>query len=121
MDISAEYKDLTGARFVGGALMASPDALTNKRDCMVGLQKMLGESAAYAKEHLDELAPKVAKASKTTPAYLKFWFDHYDYGNSVDDQWTNDAVAFWKKAKEEGFLPVALTAEQAVFRPGAGS
>jgi ABC-type nitrate/sulfonate/bicarbonate transport system substrate-binding protein len=117
LNVSRLYQEITGARFVGGVLIASPETLASKRDCIIGLQAMLRASAIYAQKHIKKLAPIVGKQQRVSAEYLKWWFATYDYGSSASPLWVNGAVAFWAAANDAGLLPARLTADQAVFRP----
>jgi ABC-type nitrate/sulfonate/bicarbonate transport system substrate-binding protein len=116
VNVAKEYAEIAGARFVGGALIASPETLAAKRDCIIALQSMLRQSAVYAQRNLKKIAPIVATQQRVSADYLKWWFQTYDYGNSVSPLWANGAAAFWAKANDAGLLPARLAADEVVFR-----
>ncbi len=122
-DLAKDYEEAFDANIIGAALIVGDETAKKKAGCIAALQEMLRESAEYAHENIDEIAPHVAaklgKAGvEVSPEYLKYWFTHNQYGNTVEPAWVEGTDKFWKASNRLGLLPEAPVASEIVFAPG---
>ncbi|HKG37505.1 MAG TPA: MqnA/MqnD/SBP family protein [Conexibacter sp.] len=122
-DIAKDFSDAYGANIIGGALIVGPDTAEEKAGCITALQEMLRASAEYAHENIEEIAPKVAEklgraGVDVAPEYLEYWFDHNEYGNTLEAEWVEGAATFWSESNKLGLVPPPPTADEVVFEAG---
>jgi len=121
VDLAKEFEESFDANIIGGSLIANPDTIEDKAGCLEALQEMLKASADYAHEHIAEIAPIVTKLEgggpQVPPAYLEYWFDHNQYGNTLDAEWVGWADTFLQQANAHGLAPEPPKAIDLMFQP----
>lgn len=77
-NVSAGLRQLGPAPLVSTVLVTYPDVVARKAEALAELNALLAQSVAYFKANRDGVSAALVTEGGLDPAYLEWWWEHYD-------------------------------------------
>jgi hypothetical protein len=90
---------------MNSVLLTYPEVAQQKGPAIQELNRMLRESADYARGNLDQVNAAVAREKNVPVDFLKWWWSVYDYPQgSLSEQHKKEISGIWQVANKLGIV-----------------
>ncbi|MBI2370113.1 MAG: ABC transporter substrate-binding protein [Deltaproteobacteria bacterium] len=105
LEVTREFTKRLGSLSMNSVVVTYPEVVARKGGALREVRQLLQESNAYAKQHMQRVSEAVAKKRRIDPAYLQWWWGHYDYANgSLTEAHKREIHNVWTAAHRIGML-----------------
>lgn len=103
VDAHVAFRQATGAEPVASVLATYPPVVEGKGQALAEVARLLRESAAYAREHRQEVVAAVAEATELSPDFIDWWTTVQDFAIGEDPvAYRQGILALWTAAQSVG-------------------
>ncbi|MGB2696217.1 MAG: hypothetical protein WBD55_13675 [Dehalococcoidia bacterium] len=101
--VTAGIRELHDAPIANSLLVTYPDVAARKADALAELNRLLAESVAYFKANRNTVIAAIATQGAVDPAYIDWWWQHYDLPLGDLSPATQEQILFvWEAARALG-------------------
>jgi len=113
---NADIEKLFGVNAVAAVNVTYPEKLKARPEAFREFNRMLYESAKYARDNPDEVGKAISKTAKISPEFFKAWLTNFsEYPAVVTDGDMKSMEVVWQNAKEMGILKTYPMAKDVVW------